>query len=270
MRRLLRCARMFYFIVFLLLLLLVVPYVVIMLLAHGQVTLNANPIMASLAPDDLPEDVVQHFINPAQALGTNDFAPTAYFSIADYSPDAFTFVAFWTSPQTSDVATVTVHLGGGRGLFGRKQTLVYTDFFTLFDNGFLVQTSNNPETPWFKAVPTRNVVQLRDVESTAVVYRLHQNRAMRLAPPGIGKFVPKTGEEMAWYKQLLADGLRQQQGIGFLEPAEKEGQYRPTWLGAFMLSTVMVPPMKRIRRWQMSEKAEAELKLARGPVRGVL
>jgi len=260
---------MLYAIFFLLLLLLITPYVVLTLLAHGQITLNANPIMSNLAPDDLPEDVVQHFIKPAQALGTNDFTPTAYFSIADYSPDAFTFVAFWTSPQTSDVATVTVHLGGGRGLFGRKRTLVCTDFYALFDNGFLVQTSNNPETPWFKPARTRNVVHLRDVESTAVVYRLHQNRSARLAPPGVGKFVPQPGEEMNWYKQLLVDGLRLQQAAGYLEPAEKENQYGPTWLGAFMVSTVMVPPMKRIRRWQMNEKAEADLKLARGPVRGV-
>jgi hypothetical protein len=260
---------MLYAIFFLLLLLLIVPYVVITLLAHGQVTLNANPIMSNLAPDDLPEDVVQHFIKPAQALGANDFTPTAYFSVADYSPDAFTFIAFWTNAQTSDVATVTVHLGGGRGLFARKRTLVYTDFFSLFDNGFLVLTSNNPETLWFKPVATRNAVQLRDVESTAVVYRLHENRAMRLAPPGVGKFVPRAGEELSWYKQLLADGLRQQQAAGYLEPAEKEGQYRATWLGAFMIATVMVPPMKRIRRWQMNEKAEAQLKLSRGPVRGV-
>jgi len=261
---------MFTTIIFLLLLALAVPYVLVTLLAHGQVTLNASPIMSSLTADDLPEDVVQHFIKPAEAMATNDFSPMAYFSVANYAPDTFTFVSFWTNPKTSDVATVTVNLGGGRGLFARKKTLIHTDFYTLFDNGFLILTSNNPETPWFKAVPTRNVVQLRDVESTAVVYRLHQNRAMRLAPPGIGKFVPKAGEEMAWYKQLLADGLRQQQSSGFLEPAEKEGQYRPSWLGAFMLSTVMIPPMKRIRRWQMNEKAEAELKLARGPVRGVI
>lgn len=261
---------MFYAIVFLLLLLLVVPYVIVTLLAHGQVTLSANPIMSRLDADDLPEDVVEHFIKPAEALGTNGFAPTAYFSIANYQPDAFTFVAFWTNPQTSDVATVMVNLGGGRGMFGRKQTLVYTDFYALFDNGFLVLTSNNPETPWFKPVRTRDIVQLRDVESVAVVYRLHQNRAMRLTPPGVGKFVPRPGEEMDWYKQLLADGLRQQQAAGYLEPGEQENQYRPTWLGAFMISTVMVPPMKRIRRWQMAEKAEAQLKLSRGPVRGVL
>jgi hypothetical protein len=256
---------------FLLLLLAVAPYVIVTLLAHGQVTRSANPIMAKLAPDDLPEDVVQHFIKPAEALGTNGFAPTAYFSLANYAPDAFTFVAFWTNPQTSDVATVTVNLGGGRGLFGRKRTLVYTDFYALFDNGFLVLTSNNPETPWFKPVRTRNVVQLRDVESAAVVYRLHQNRAMRLAPPGVGKFVPRPGEEMSWYKQLLVDGLAQQQAAGYLEPAgaDQPDQYRATWLGSFMISTVMIPPMKRIRRWQMSEKAEADLKLARGPVRGV-
>jgi hypothetical protein len=263
---------MFYTLLFLLLLAIVLPYVVVTMLAHGQVTLSANPIMTSLAPDDLPEDVVQHFIKPAQALATNDFNPTAYFSIANYVPDTFTFVAFWTSPQTSDVATVMVNLGGGKGLFARKQTLVYTDFYTLFDNGFLVLTSNNPETPWFKPVPTRNVVQLADVESAAVAYRLHQNRAMRLAPPGIGKYVPKQGEEMNWYKQLLADGLRQQQSGGYLEPAgsDQPDAYRPTWLGAFMISTIMIPPMKRFRRWRMNEKAEAELKLARGPVRGVI
>jgi hypothetical protein len=254
---------------FLLLLAIVVPYVVVTLLAHGQVTRNANPIMSNLAPEDLPEDVVRHFIKPAQALGTNEFTPTAYFSIANYAPDTFTFVAFWTNPQTSDVATVMVNLGGGRGLFARKQTLVHTDFYALFDNGFLLLTSNNPETPWFKPVPTRNIVQLRDVESVAVVYRLHENRVARLAPATIGKFVPRRGEELSWYKQLLADGLRQQQAAGYLEPAEQPEQYRPTWLGSFMISTVMVPPMKRIRRWQMSEKAEAELKLARGPVRGV-
>jgi hypothetical protein len=141
----------------------------------------------------------------------------------------------------------------------------------LFDNGFLILTSNNPETPWFKPMRTREVVQLRDVESAAVVFRLHENRTMRLAPPGVGKFVPKPGEEMSWYKQLLTDGLQQQLAAGYLEPApsDRPGQYQPTWLGAFMVSTVMVWPMKRIRRWQMSEKAEANLKLARGPVRGV-
>ncbi|HEV2294312.1 MAG TPA: hypothetical protein VGR35_10675 [Tepidisphaeraceae bacterium] len=261
---------MLYAILFVLLLLLILPYVIVTLLAHGQVTLNGNPIMSSLAPDDLPEDVVQHFVKPAQALGTNGFEPTAYFSIANYAPDTFTFVALWTSAQASDVATVMVHLGGGRGLFARMQTLVYTDFYTLFDNGVLILTSNNPETPWFKSVPGRDVVQLRDVESAAVVYRLHQSRAIRLAPPGIGKFVPRAGEEMTWYRQLLADQLRQQQEAGYLEPAEQEQQYRPTWLGALVISTVMVPPVSRIRRWQMSEKAEAELKLARGPVRGVL
>lgn len=261
---------MFYVICFVLLLLLITPYVVVALLAHGGVTLNANPIMAKLAPDDLPEDVVRHFVKPAQVLGTNEFEPTAYFSIVNYLPDAFTFVAFWTNSKTSDVATVTVNLGGGRGLFGRKQTLVHTDFYALFDNGFLLLTSNNPETPWFKPVATRNVVQLRDVDSVAVVYRLHQNRVARLSPPGVGKFVPRPGEELEWYKQLLADGLRQQHAAGYLEPAAQENQYRPTWLGSLMVSTVMIPPVKRVRRWQMSEKAEAELKLARGPVRGVL
>ncbi len=263
---------MLYAILFLLVLAIVLPYVIVTLLAHGQVTFNANPIMSKLDAEDLPEDVVKHFIKPAEALGTNGFAPTAYFSIANYVPDAFTFVAFWTNAQTSDVAAVIVNLGGGRGLFGRKHTLVHTDFYALFDNGFLVLTSNNPETPWFKPVPTRNVVQLRDVESVAVVYRLHQSRATRLTPAGVGKFVPRPGEEMDWYKQLLADGLRQQQAAGYLEPAEQGGQdnlSRPTWMGSFMISTVMIPPMKPFRRWQMSEKAEAELKFARGPVRGV-
>jgi len=249
--------------------LLAIPYVIFTLLAHGQVTYSDKLITANLAPDDLPEDVVQHFVKPAQALATNDFTPVAYFSIANYTPDAFTFVAFWTNPQTSDVATVTVHLGGGKGLFARKNTVVHTDFYALYDNGFLVLTSNNPETPWFKPVPTRNIVHVRDVESAAVVYRLHQNRAQRLAPPGVGKFVPQPGEEMNWYKQLLIDGLKQQLATGYLEPGEQEGMYRASWVGSLMISTVKFPPLSKVRRWQMAEKAEADLKLARGPVRGV-
>jgi hypothetical protein len=126
-------------------------------------------------------------------------------------------------------------------------------------------------TPWFKPVPTRDVVQARDVESSAVVYRLHQNRAMRLAPAGVGKFVPPKGEEMQWYKQLLADGVRQQRAAGYLEPAapEQPNKDRPTWIGAFMVATVTVWPISRIRRWQTAEKAEAQLKISRGPVRGV-
>lgn len=253
-----------------LLLLVVGPYVVVTFLARGRVTLNGNPVMTSLAPDDLPEDVVQHFIKSASALSTNGFEPTAYFSTADYLPETFTFHALWTNSETSDVAAANVVIGGGGGFLAKKRTLVYTDFYALFDNGFLILTSNNPETPWFGDVPSRNVVQLRDVESAAVVYRLHQNRAMRLKPQGIGKFVPPKGEELAWYRGLLAEGLKQQQAAGYLEPAEKPDQYRPTWLGAFMLATTIIPPMKRIRRWRMSEKAEAELKLTRGPTRGVL
>jgi hypothetical protein len=257
---------------FLLLLVIVVPYALVAWLARSKVVLNGNPVMATLAPDDLPEDVVKHFIKPAQALSTNGFEPTAYFSIADYIPNVFTFLALWTNSQTSDVAAVKVIIGGGGVLSTTKRTAVQTFFYTLFDNGFLIVTNNNADPSWHKPVPSRDIVQLRDVESTAVVYRLHQNRAMRLAPPGVGRFMPPKGEELPWYRGLLAEGLRQQQAAGYLEPvgADQPEKYRPTWLGAFMFSTTIVPPMKRIRRWQMSEKAEAELKLARGPVRGVL
>jgi hypothetical protein len=263
---------MFETFLFLLILALVLPHVVVAYLARSKVTLNPNPVIANLAPDDLPEDVVAHFAKAAPALNVNQFEPTAYFSVADHAPDVFTFVSFWVNNQTSDVATIVVELGASPGPLAKKRTVVHTDFYALFDNGLLVLTSNDPQTPWFKPVPTRDVVQLRDVESSAVVYRLHQNRAQRLAPAGVGKFVPPRGEELQWYKGLWADGLRQQQSAGYLEPAapEQPERFRPTWMGAFMLSTVVVPPVKRIRRWQMNEKAEAELKIARGPVRGVI
>jgi hypothetical protein len=256
---------------FLLLLALVVPYVVVALLARSKVILNPNPIMTNLAPDDLPEDVVAHFAKAAPALATNHFEPTAYFSVADYAPDLFTFISFWTNPQTSDVAAILVNFGASTGPLSKKQTVIHTDFYALFDNGFLIRTSNDPLPVWFKPVQTRDVVQMSDVESSAVVFRLHQNRVMRLSPAGIGKFVPPKGEEMQWYKGLLADGLKQQQAAGYIEPAapEQPAKFRPTWMGAFMVSTVVVPPMKRIRRWQMNERAEAQMKLSRGPVRGV-
>ncbi|MGB7157617.1 MAG: hypothetical protein WBD40_06100 [Tepidisphaeraceae bacterium] len=252
----------FFFILFLL---IVVPYVVVTLLAR-KLTLNGNPVMANLAPDDLPEDVVRHFAKAAPALSTNDFEPIAYFSIADYTPDTFTFVALWTNAQTQDVAAVNVMIGAGGGVLSKKRTVVYTDFYALFDNGFLILTTNNPDVSWRKPVPSRDVVQVRDVESAAVVFRLHQNRGARLKPPGVGKFVPPKGEELQWYRGLLAEGLRQQQAAGLLEPGEPD-KYVPSWLGAFMISTTIVPPMKRIRRWQSNEKAEAELKLTRGSIK---
>jgi hypothetical protein len=249
--------------------LLAIPYVIFTLLAHGQVTYSDKLITANLAPDDLPEDVVQHFVKPAQALATNDFTPVAYFSIANYTPDAFTFVAFWTNPQTSDVATVTVHLGGGeravrpqehrrphRLLCAVRQRLSRAD----------------------EQQPRDAVVQARaDPEHRACARRRERRRRVpvapepRAAPRAAGRREVRTaagrGDELV--QAAAHRWLKQQLATGYLEPGEQEGMYRASWVGSLMISTVKFPPLSKVRRWQMAEKAEADLKLARGPVRGV-
>jgi len=245
-------------------LVIVIPYVGIPLLLRSKITLRSEPVLAPLAPEDLPADVVAHFAKAAQPLATNEFEPVAYFSAPDVPPGGFSFIAFWTSPKAQDLATVIVSMEGGTLPMTKQTKTVHTDFYSVFDNGFRIVTSNDPRIPWTPAAPGQDVVQVMDVESPAVVYRLHSNRASRLMPAGAAKVLPAAGEEMAWFRGLVAERIRQQQMAGYLEPGTTAGTSRLSMKGAFAMGASMLPPVHQIRRWRVREKGEAQLKLARG------
>jgi hypothetical protein len=255
--------------VYIAIVLLLLPYVLGPILIRQAYRVNPNPIATPVTTDAMSQEVRQYFTKHVAGLETLDYVPVAQFLIPDHTPGTAAYVWLWTNAKEKIVCAIhATYTGQGDSLLakipGAKGTTTYVELVTVFDNGFTIVTNNSPALETGRGVPQRDVAEIPDVDSAAVLHRVHAVRVARLKPAGIGAFMPPAGLEMEWFRKLLTDEAERQVGTGVFERDDTTTALRPTWPAAIGIALSQLPPYKQLRKFKRNERAEKELAAARG------
>jgi hypothetical protein len=239
--------------------LLALPYVVLPLIAKFHLRFNGDPLLGVLDPASVPEHVAAWMFDKSPALQGAGFTLATIFTEADRLPGSYAFHALWTNRQAGDVAILTfVGRDGLPRMPGRKRPR-YVEFVTAFANGVTVTTGNRADLPLTTDVPTQHEMHVPDVIGPGVLYRLHQARVARLAPPGARRSVPGRGFELVWFRNVVSMTTNAQADAGWLRQVGRGETYVPTWKASVRMTWGQIPPGRWIRAWRRREAGEREL-----------
>lgn len=229
------------------LVLVAIPYVLGPLLILATIRFRYPAKLLFFDPDDisLPGDVAE-FVYPAcEALVSLGFEPVAYFCLPDVASTNSINVLLINSATDEAAMVNCIYAGWPAAPIKSK----FVEFATRFRDGMSVQTSNTRDVDAFRHPPDDHTIHFSEVEDVAALYLRHQLICERLGTTRRElKLIDHTPEEVEQYLQtnVLKEPLDYQVQEGLFRRVDDE--YRPTLIGAWLLTWQELWPLKALRR----------------------
>lgn len=202
----------------------------------------------------MPPSVAAFFEDVEAALDPMGLHFDAYLFAEHQTPDVMVFMGVYRNPTQRELASaVAIHAehAGAR----------YVEISTEFSEGRELNTNNSAEPRVFDNTPKKMALSFPEIQDAAELCRVHRALCDRhFGRPGrwerhdlrAGKLIE---ESMVRDLELYAA-----QGYFVHEP--ERGVYRPTWVGAFLMTWRMLPPLKQIRAARFRATARRMLREA--------
>jgi hypothetical protein len=220
----------------------------------------AQPRFYPLDTAGVPPDVLNYFYWAVEALRPVGFVPSAYVALPQQVPNVQAFLVMLVNPYAGDKAMVTAMYGTQSGV--PRLSTRYLEFSTRYEDGRWVDTLNSKTLGSFKESPEGTKTQAPSVQDPQELYRLHQY-VMAKAVPGGKKVLYGEGEAVPYLSRVMIESYDRQVKYGWLALERTGGVYRPTWLGAYMMTWGLLWPMTAIRRFRMEQKEREVLRAFR-------
>lgn len=240
-------------------------YVIAPLGVRKKQRLNTRRSFVRIDPEELSEESAEYF--SATAPGFAEWG----FELADYvrqrdavslgTVDQFGEIALWINPLGAQLGmATTIHT---RAKNVKPTVLRYIEFSTALADGSEVLTNNSRVLSNFMPVPAVHSLYAGTVRDVSELYRLHLSREARIVPPGAPRYVPAPGSEIACLPESIPVSMLRQEKAGIYRRCREPGEFRPTPIGAFLMTWSLLPPLKQIRAFFMRRRERKEIKEAR-------
>jgi hypothetical protein len=222
-------------------------------LVYGTLALNARPTLEPRVIRTLPPAAAAYFAETAPGFAACGFRVAAHVHIADMMRGQQSTVTLWLHDAAGQQATAVV-MGNGKR---------YCEFMTKFSRGPAVLTNNSNDLGGFKRVRTKDTAAAPWLDDLADLYRLHLYREILFTPTDPTRYLPAKGHELASFMDGLEFDLERQVHAGYFRRGRTPNEYRPSLVGAFMMTWKELPPMKQIRRPRVHRRVRAQEDAAR-------
>lgn len=215
---------------------------------------------AQFQPADLatlPPQTAQYLWACQQALEAEGFQTIAHLSLPNQTPNVFPLLTLFMNRATG-VKAMTVAMyaitDAGPSLKAR-----YVEFITRYTDGHVLGTNNNGTLGSFRHGPLQDTIRLPQIQDPHRLLAIHCRRMERLTGAAIEP-LPPPGTELAFQQEKMIEDYEEQVQFGRLSRDPKTGQYVPTWQGAYLMTWVLLWPVKPIRALLERRRSEAALK----------
>jgi hypothetical protein len=221
------------------------------LLIRFQQRMNAHPEFETLEFDQLKPSVARFLEKRTDDLLDMGFREPTLVHLPDSMPNVTSYLVMLVNRRTGDKAMVTVILG--HGPVPRRTS--YVEFNTRFENGEVFNTQNSSELTAFPPGPTTVRTQVPDLRDPQELYELHRFVMDQHGAEG-PKELYERGEALDYLQRFAFTKVyKQQVKRGWLYYDEDADCYRPTLLGAYLLTWGLLQPMKAIRKIALRNRA---------------
>lgn len=216
---------------------------------------NTRSLPEPIAIEAMPPVVYDYFGRTAPPLMNCGFRLATYLRVPQHVPNVVAYVALWAHDTAGQMALAAVMYASASGTVKVKR---HVEFMTKLASGLEILTNNSSELGVFRHTPEKDTLAVQDLEDIVALYRVHLLREATLAPQDEPRFMPEPGSEAGTFVDGIAHELRQQTDLGFFYAAGG-GVYRPTSLGALVMTYKELPPFKQFRRGRMRQRAQRAL-----------
>ena len=236
-------------------------YLGVPLLIRQTMKIHARPGMQPVTPRFLPDDVKDYFEEVGPKLAALGFEPVACFVAENpASPNITPHVQLWISRRNGQMASANVFIVKHSG--DKPPTIkTHLEFVTKLSTGPAIVTNNAADLGAFKKTPASDTLYATRLLDPAQLHRLHTWREIKLgAGPGVERFVPAAGAELAWFADAYEESIVRQVGTGYLQVVAGDvTAYQPTFVGAYRMTWAQMWPMKGLRRRAEDRRADAQI-----------
>lgn len=203
-----------------------------------------------------PHDAAPFFAASIQELESLGFAVVCHASIADEAANATVLLVLLANRESQDQAVIISVDPLAKSVVSRRvlPPTRYISFNCRFCDGREWLTTNSPDPVRFPSVPMCRFVQFPDIESPALLYRLHGRAVEEF---GDSAKVPLAPSErlLDVMRQDWVTELNWYRGCGYLFISPGDEYHRLTWKGAIVLTCKELWPVRSIRRALVHRRA---------------
>ena len=202
--------------------------------------------------ESLPLDVQPFFIQTGNGLLNLGFKPVKYFYNQGQTTHCNSHYSLWVNEASKDIVVIADILADN-GI--SKQRVPYIEFVTDFTDGSDINTNNSSQPSVFPKLPNKETFSLPDIYDPYTLYFIHNNMVQRYGKDKI-KILPQQEQYEFYLHKSNLDALEQREKIGYLYLDRKEDKYRPTLLGAYLMSWRIIWPINKIQLALMKKEAK--------------
>lgn len=231
------------------LVLVVVFYLVAPLMIWAVSGAFADPRFEPVSLEFLPPSMRRYFESGGRQLSELGFESRGYLAMSG-SAALSGVVALWARPDVGDTAIIV----RAKGPFQRTSVL---EFQTEFSEGTRIATNNWSNLTVLARVPKDHKLSLPGIDARRL-YLVHRARVGKHMPPDADR-IPETGGEAETVRKDMIRSYEEQVAAGWMRRTRHAGSYRPTLLGAFLMTWGLMWPISWCRRGMRRMRVRREL-----------
>lgn len=220
---------------------------------------GARPQFEPFVParHQVPPDVAAVLQESCDALAGEGFRVVADLFLTGQVKRVSTRAVLLETAATAEVALAVAAFSAARPA---RLVACYVELPTKFRDGRSVSVNNNPRAGAFTPARSRIVVRFPDVRDPARLYRI--KRAYLARRYGGVKRVPfeHQGDPARFLSEAMVRELEEQVETGMWWRDDVAQVFRPTFVGAWVMSWRLLPPFRAIRTARLRRRAAALLK----------
>jgi hypothetical protein len=228
--------------------------------------MKADPALNEIDVRSLPPKAWEYLYNNVQAVMNVGFKPIAYLAMPSPVTNVRTYLALLVNPDTDDKAMVTTIFADDG--FTENSTL-YVEYSTRFESGRVFDTLNSKTLQSFPREARQVRTQTPSIKDPGELFRLHQ---WVMAQHGAKE--PKVKYDFnetpaAFIKRILNESYEKQVKRGWLVYNPSDLSFRPSFMGAYLMTWGLLWPISMFRKMTMSAEEAKVLRQFRGGAGGV-
>lgn len=243
---------LFFLVLSAILIVILFPYLVGPIAVRFQQFFRSDAPVLRLEFEDLPADAQEYFTLVGREMKTLGFDSAGFFVQREHCPNMTSYYWLLANQTNGDrAAAMDTRIENG----ANKMRKTVLEFCTEFVSGEKICTSTNDEPTILKLPARLKLFNLPANQSTLLAYEVHRQQ---LQKSGVKSAIlhPTAGRE-EFYITASADEIFQTQvreGLYFVDRAA--GVYRPTMLGACLMTWKLLPPLKNISQAAAKQQAD--------------
>jgi hypothetical protein len=239
-------------------------YLGIPLVIRSKIRMDAHPEYLKIDLNDpiLPQQVGDYFREAASELEPSGFEVVQAVSMPNPASGVTAFYLLLSHRPNKDYALVTVMYARAAAMGAEdsevaRASVASSEFFSRFQDGSQLCTTNGSYVPPFSPGPSTSVERFPMVEDPGKLYRLHQMLLQRHegVSPKFLRVDEFQGDVGAYLSQVNREQLNEQITAGYFYLSEEEQVYRPTLKGAYLMTWRQFEPFKKLAQTRIRNRA---------------